>query len=322
MTAMTNPANTPLLSGLRRQLHIIWLTIAIPAVLVGLGALWFWFEVVEHEVAVYWTAFFAALVLITIAVAYGLFRVHSIVRSLQERETQLQTRNQQLIAADRLASVGTMAASIAHEVNNPLTTIRILIHSLKEQVPVGEPARDDLEMVQGEIDKISTLVLRLMQFARPSEPELVVTDLNQILRRVVELIRPKAQMAGIVIHEHCDSRADVMADPAQLGQVFLNILLNAVDATPNGGTIKVITEDKGKEGVVVTFWNSGEGIDPKLYDRIFDPFFTTKASGTGLGLSISQMIMDKHNGTIRAIGHGSSGTSFRLALPNAGASTK
>jgi signal transduction histidine kinase len=314
---MNQVATTPLLSGLRRQLLIIWLTIAVPALLVGLGALWFWFEVVEHELAIYWTIFFAALVLIALAVAYGVLRVYRIVHTLQEREEQLQTRNQQLITADRLASVGTMAASIAHEVNNPLTTIKILIHSLKEEIPATVSAREDLEIVQGEIDKISMLVLRLMQFARPSEPSLSPTDLGLTLGRVVELIRPKAQMAGIVIHEHNKAVPQVLADPAQMGQVFLNILLNAVDATPQGGTIKVITDAASSGDVVVTIWNSGAGLDPALADRIFDPFFTTKASGTGLGLSIAHMIMDKHNGTIRAIGHGDSGTSFRISLPRA-----
>jgi signal transduction histidine kinase len=244
-------------------------------------------------------------------------RVYRIVRTLQEREEQLQTRNQQLITADRLASVGTMAASIAHEVNNPLTTIKILIHSLKEEIPANMSAREDLEIVQGEIDKISMLVLRLMQFARPSDPELSVTDLGLTLGRVVELIRPKAQMAGIVIHEHRKAIPPVLADPAQIGQVFLNILLNAVDATPQGGTIKVITDVASTGEVVVTIWNSGTGLDPALADRIFDPFFTTKATGTGLGLSIAHMIMDKHNGTIRALGHGDSGTSFRITLPRA-----
>lgn len=314
---MSNHKTSPLLSGLRRQLQVIWLTIAIPAVLVGLGALWFWFEMVEHELAGYWTTFFAALLLITMAVAYGVYRVYGIVHTLQERELQLHTRNQQLITADRLASVGTMAASIAHEVNNPLTTIKILIHTLKEQAPASGQARADLSMIQEEIDKISTLVLRLMQFARPSDPELVATDLNLTLGRVVELIRPKAQMAGIVIHEHRQPIPEVLADPAQMGQVCLNILLNAVDATPAGGTIKVIAESKDDGRVVLTIWNSGEGIEPALYDRIFDPFFTTKASGTGLGLSIAHMIMDKHNGTVEAIGHGKSGTSFRLTLPTA-----
>jgi len=315
--AQDNMSMSPLVSGLRRQLHVIWLTIAVPAVLVGLGALWFWVEIVEHEVAVYWTVFFAAALLVLLAVAYGIYKVNAVIHTLQESEMQLHTRNQQLITADRLASVGTMAASVAHEVNNPLTTIKILIHTLKEQATFDNQARADLGMIQEEIDKISTLVLRLMQFARPSEPELVATDLNLILGRVVELIRPKAQMAGIIIHEHRQPIPEVIADPAQMGQVCLNILLNAVDATPSGGTIKVIAESKTDDRVVLTIWNSGEGIEPALYERIFDPFFTTKTTGTGLGLSIAHMIMDKHNGTIEAIGHGKSGTSFRLTLPKA-----
>jgi signal transduction histidine kinase len=313
---MNEPITPPSLSGLRRQLHIIWLTIAIPATLVGAAAIWYWFEYVEHDAAERWIVFWFLLIFITIPVIFGVLRVNKIFRILQESEIQLHTRNQQLITADRLASVGTMAASIAHEVNNPLTTIKILIHALKEQVPATEAARDDLEIIQGEIDKISTLVLRLMQFARPTEPELVLADLNVTLSRVIDLIRPKAQLAGIVVHEHCRPVPPVLADPAQLGQVFLNILLNAVDATPQGGTIKVISGTENSD-VVVTIWNSGKGIDPALYDRIFDPFFTTKATGTGLGLSIAHMIMAKHNGTIRAIGHNESGTTFRITLPRA-----
>lgn len=305
-----------MISNIRRQLHIIWLTIAIPSVLVAIGALWFWYEIVQHEIVVSWVVFFASLLLIGVAVVFGVARVSRIMQTLQDREAQLQTSNQQLITAERLASVGTMAASIAHEVNNPLTTIKILIHSLREQIPTNDSKRDDLEIVQREIDKISTLVLRLMQFARPSEPELAITDLGVILGRVVELVRPKAQLSGIVVHEHGRPLPPVMADPAQLGQVFLNILLNAVDATPAGGTIKVITENS-EDGVIVTIWNSGVGLDPALTDRIFDPFFTTKATGTGLGLAIAQMIVDKHNGSIRAIGHGDSGTSFRISLPKA-----
>ncbi|HWO58398.1 MAG TPA: ATP-binding protein [bacterium] len=313
---MNEPITPPSLSGLRRQLHIIWLTIAIPATLVGAGAIWFWREYADHDAAKTLVIFLFLLVFIAIPVIFGVLRVNRIFRVLQESETQLYTRNQQLITADRLASVGTMAASIAHEVNNPLTTIKILIHSLKEQVPATEAARDDLEIIQGEIDKISTLVLRLMQFARPTEPELALADLNVTLSRVIDLIRPKAQLSGIVVHEHCRPVPPVLADPAQLGQVFLNLLLNAVDATPQGGTIKVISGTENND-VVVTIWNSGKGIDPALYDRIFDPFFTTKATGTGLGLSIAHMIMAKHNGTIRAIGHNESGTTFRITLPRA-----
>lgn len=312
---MQTTQRPPSLQSLRRQLHVIWLTIAVPAALVGLGAIWFWVEVVEHEIAIYWTVFFAALLLTAIAVAYGVYRVHGMFTALQEQDEQLQTRNQQLITADRLASVGTMAASIAHEVNNPLTTIKILIHSLKQDIPSNQRAREDLEIVQGEIDKISTLVLRLMQFARPSEPELGVTDLGLTLGRVVELIRPKAQLSGIIVHDHRQAIPRVIADPAQMGQVFLNILLNAVDATPQGGTIKVMADKTENGEVAITIWNSGPGLDPALADRVFDPFFTTKATGTGLGLSIAHMIMDKHKGTIRAIGHGTSGTSFRVTLP-------
>jgi signal transduction histidine kinase len=315
---MSRPdSSTAPLRELRRQMHIIWVSIAIPAFVLVIVLWWMGSIVIEHALALHWLIPVAAVLIIVGAIALGVERVHRIAQQLEERERQLRSAHEQLITVDRLASAGMMAASIAHEVNNPLTTIKILIHALREQIPKASQGTADLEVIRGEIDKISTLVLRLMQFGRPTEPELILVDLNPTLGRVVELIRPKAAQERVEVVEQHAPLPSVMADPAQLGQVFLNILLNAIDAASPGGTIRVSSHANSDGGAGVTFWNSGPGLDPALQEEIFEPFFTTKATGTGLGLPIARMIMERHGGTIHAIGHGEHGTSFRITLPKA-----
>jgi signal transduction histidine kinase len=262
-----------------------------------------------------WALLLAVIMVTATALGMGMLLVNRMVRTLEQREAELWTIHEQLITADRLASVGMMAASVAHEVNNPLTTIRVLIHSVHEQLTPTDPRRADLDVVQAEIDKIRALILRLLQFAKPREPEFASVQLNDVLARVVDLIRPQAQMQNVTLVENYEALPPLWVDGSQLGQVFLNILLNAFEAVPQGGSIRVTTHAVGHDGVGATVWNSGPGLAPGLEERIFEPFFTTKATGTGLGLSIARMIVDNHHGTIRAVGHGPDGTSFRITLP-------
>ena len=240
------------------------------------------------------------------------------VRKLERREQELQATHEQLITADRLASVGMMAASLAHEINNPLTTIKVLIHSLRDRVSPNKSVRSDVSIVLGEIDKIKSLILRFLQFARPRDPEFTAVDLDETLTRIASLIRHQAQSQGILIFEDYDhSVGSVWADSAQIGQVFLNILLNALDATPVGGEIHINTALARDDRAVVTITNSGPGLPDEIRERIFEPFFSTKATGTGLGLSIARTIVEKHRGQVYAQGHGENGTTFTIILHRA-----
>ncbi len=237
------------------------------------------------------------------------------VNRLDQRELEQRTTHQQLITADRLASVGMMAASVAHEINNPLTTIKVLIHSLREHLSDQDTHRNDLGIVLAEIDKIKAIVLRFLQFARPRDPEFAAVDLSDTLTRIVALIGPQAQGKGLAITESYEENTEpVWADAAQIGQVFLNILLNAVDATPPRGGIRVSMAPGETHTVEIRIWSSGPGLPPELEERIFEPFFSTKPTGTGLGLSIARTIVGKHRGTISAKGHGDGGTSFLISL--------
>jgi signal transduction histidine kinase len=224
--------------------------------------------------------------------------------------------HEQLAHADRLASIGMMAASIAHEVNNPLTTMKALIHALRDERPTDDPRRNDYTIVLDEIDKLKTLILRFMQFARPGQLRLAPMNLADTLGRIADLIGPQAQTKNLTIERRFDPGCgQVRADGTQIGQVILNILLNAIDETPDDGTIRLTADAPGRDTVRVSIWNSGVALPADLREQIFEPFFTTKAAGTGLGLSIARIIVEKHGGHIRAEGHASGGTSFYITLP-------
>lgn len=270
------------------------------------------FARLDHLKRVLWGVF-AAIVALGSVLSVMIARVA--VHRLEQRENELRSTHEQLIAADRLASVGMMAASIAHEINNPLTTIKVLMHSLRERHAPVDSHRADLEIILSEIDKIKSLILRFLQFARPRDPEFGIVHLSETLSRIAALIRPQAQgQRQTVVEDYDPAAAPVWADASQIGQVFLNILLNAMDATPPGGEIRISTKPGGRGTVRVTIWNSGQGLAPELADKIFEPFFSTKTNGTGLGLSIARTIVEKHHGTISARGHGDKGTSFDIRL--------
>lgn len=246
-------------------------------------------------------------------VALSAVLLYGLISRLSRRVSESEA---QLAHVDRLASVGTMAASVAHEVNNPLTTIKLLIHTHRDHIPAGEPARKDLDVALGEIDKIRALILRFLQFARPSEPEWSTVRVEDVVQRVTNLVRPQATSRQIRISERYASQArKVRADSTQLGQVLLNLLLNAVEAAPEGGSIEVETAALDGGGVRIRIWNSGEALSEALATRIFEPFFTTKAHGTGLGLAIASAMVQKHGGQIRACGLASGGTELVVDLP-------
>ncbi len=247
-------------------------------------------------------------------VAISALLLYGLISRLSRRISESESR---LAHADRLASVGTMAASVAHEVNNPLTTIKLLIHTHRDRLSASDSGRKDLDVALSEIDKIRALILRFLQFARPGEPEWSSVRVEDVVRRVTNLVRPQAASRQIHISEGYSCHgALVRADSMQLGQVVLNLLLNAVEAAPEGGSIEVETRIPEEGGVRVRVWNSGQALPDELGEKIFEPFFTTKAQGTGLGLAIASAMVQKHGGSIYARGLPAGGTELVLDLPS------
>ncbi len=238
---------------------------------------------------------------------------------LQQQMAALQRAQARLIQSAKLAALGQMAAQVAHEINNPLTSVLGFASMLVEQVPAGEPFREPLELIVSEAGRARDIVRDLLDFGRqrPLEPE--PTDLNELVRRVLALIRP--QCARIVVEEHYAADMPLVAvDAARLKQVFLNILTNAVHAMPGGGRLTVTTAVAGEE-IAVSVEDTGAGIAPEHLGRIFEPFFTTRpeVSGTGLGLSVSLGIVRQHGGRIDVESERGRGSRFSVCLPLIGA---
>ena len=224
-------------------------------------------------------------------------------------------RFRRMSRADRLATVGELAAGAAHDIRNPLTAIRSSLQYLEAKDP-DEASRKLLASALQETARINDIVSALLAFSRPSEIVRERRDLVETLRNSLDLVSIQARTGGIAVRRDFPEAAlFVQGDHAQLKQMFLNILLNAVQAMPEGGTLAVEVVRKAGGKAVVAVRDSGEGIPEENLDRIFDPFFTTKKSGTGLGLSICYNIVKSHGGEVEVQSRPGQGTTVRVLLP-------
>ena len=226
-----------------------------------------------------------------------------------------------MLRADRLASLGTLAAGLAHEIRNPLVAIKTFTQLLPERFDDEEFRNYFTSVAAGEIDRISTLITELLEFSRPSGPFFQQENLNDILDKMITLIKTEAKQKELTIEATlADDLPTVTVDKEQMKQVFINILLNAIQATPEKGTIlvetrKIVKSNGGPGFVQVEISDTGIGIPEEELDKIFTPFFTTRAKGSGLGLAISHQIIQEHEGTIDVKSAVQKGTTFIINLP-------
>lgn len=224
-----------------------------------------------------------------------------------------------LFHADKLATVGELAAGAAHEIRNPLTAIRSTIQYLAKELP---PEKRPLASgVIEEVDRIDRIIQGLLTFSKTSELRTAPAIIEDVLTQTLLLIEPELHKHNIEVKRECRSGSvPIMGDAAQLKQVFLNILLNSIQAMPRGGTIRIITrvETDGGRRLVIDIADTGTGIPAASLQKVFDPFFTTKESGTGLGLSISYGIIGRHGGSISLASSTegpTTGTTATITLP-------
>jgi len=228
---------------------------------------------------------------------------------------------EQMKRADRLASIGEMAAGIAHEIKNPLAGIAGVIQVLKKDIQPGDPKRAVLEEVLSQVDRMDKAVRNLLSFARPPEPKMTLVDVNEIIGKLIDFLSPQFAKHGISAERRLTAGLPwLVLDPDLMQQALLNISLNAIKAMPEGGKFTVETRTEAPDGEIpgaikITFSDSGEGISSENLSRIFSPFFTTRQQGTGLGLSITQRIVEQHNGELSVMSTPGRGATFTITLP-------
>jgi two-component system, NtrC family, sensor histidine kinase HydH len=225
---------------------------------------------------------------------------------------------EQLRQSERLAALGSMSAGLAHEIRNPLHTMQLLAYAMQKDCPPATTLAADLRVIQSEIGRLTLLVEQFLDFARPKPPKASPQKLQEIMEETLLFVRAEARQHGIRIYKSWPADLPIVwVDGAQIKQVFLNILLNALQATPARGAIEVRLY-AGNECITTEIRDQGEGIPAEVKAQLFTPFFTTKPKGVGLGLSISQRIIEGHRGAIRVTSQPGSGTMVRIELPLVG----
>lgn len=231
-------------------------------------------------------------------------------------EIYFETRQQKAVArSERLAAVGELAASIAHEVRNPLAGIQGALEVLRKGMAADPSRREVMDEVMAQVVRLETLVRDLLTFAQPRPLSRQTVNLNDLVDRVVRFLQESLDRSGIRVRRDSQTPLPgISADPQQLEQVFLNLIENAVQAMEAGGTLSVDTRESG-DSLQVAFTDTGKGIPAGDLQRIFHPFFTTKHRGSGLGLSIVQKIVEAHDGSVRVESEPGRGTRVTVLLP-------
>jgi signal transduction histidine kinase len=268
---------------------------------------------------------------------------NAMAQRLAARERELRAQGEALLRSERLAAIGRIAAQITHEIRNPLSSISLNAEELGERAP---EARELCDAIVREVDRLAAITEEYLRFARLPKPQMQRADVNEVVRELLEFVRPELVAAGVGVEQRLSPELPrVLADVAQLRQLLLNLLRNAREAMPGGGSLRVSTTSAGGAGfagdgrspqggaaggagfvgdgrspqggaaVDIEVRDSGPGIEPSRLQRIFDPFFTTKERGTGLGLAMAQEIAQEHGGQLTCESTVGFGTAFTLRIP-------
>ena len=242
--------------------------------------------------------------------------------SFNEMAAALQEQMHNMQRAHQMTMIGEMAASLVHEIKNPLAGIKGAMQIFQEDACITEEERAILSQAIGEVQRVETLMKSLLNFAKPPKPQLLPANINDVLEATVNAAIPYASSASdspkaIRIVKRLDPHLPItMIDRLVMQQVFLNILMNAMQAMPSGGTITATTfENAPAREIHIEIADTGTGINDGIREKIFQPFFTTKSKGTGLGLAISRQFIEMHDGTISTENNPAGGTIFRIILP-------
>jgi signal transduction histidine kinase len=243
----------------------------------------------------------------------------TIAREYEQQGATLRATERRAEAAEELASVATLVAGLAHEVGTPMGVIRGHAEILESSVG-DERGRWRLRTIRDQIDRISHIIQTLLNIARPQEQERVPVDLQEVLESTLSFLSEKFRRRGIKVEQSLAPAPGIVGGPEKLQQLFLNLFLNAADAMPEGGTLRVSLATGEKGAALVRVADNGHGIPSQELTRIFEPFYTTKPAGrgSGLGLVVARAIVRDHGGAIQVTSEGGQGTEFIVTLPSRG----
>jgi signal transduction histidine kinase len=241
--------------------------------------------------------------------------------ALQAKTDEMKMMTQQLWQTAKLATMGELAASIAHELNNPLAILSLRIESVLASLPPDSEAQPELEVMEREVDRMASLVTNLLQFSRSSNRQISSLQVEKEVDQTLELMQNYLVHRHVSVQrEYTDQLPMILADRQQLRQLFLNLITNATDAMPAGGTLHIkIDAEQDRRHVKIEVRDTGVGIPPEHIRSVMEPFYTTKpeGKGTGLGLAICRRIIEEHNGSIHISSTGKDqGTTIQLILPS------
>ncbi|MCK4768667.1 MAG: PAS domain S-box protein, partial [Desulfobacula sp.] len=256
------------------------------------------------------------LVLMTGGIDYGAFgcakTYHFIIKNINEKRQM----ERQIAQADKFAALGELSAGVAHEINNPLGIILGYTQLLLKLEPKH---KDDLKIIEKHVQNCKTVVSDLLSFSRKGSSELSIIDINKVVDGVVKFLSNHSDFRNIEmsLNPYTGDRLNILGNEQELGQVIVNLLINACHAVDEKGNIDITTQKTEQDNILIMVKDNGKGIGKKNLSRIFDPFFTTKpvGQGTGLGLSVGYGIIKRHQGDIRVKSSEGKGTLFTISLP-------
>jgi signal transduction histidine kinase len=275
---------------------------------------------VDRSLAILRSALFGGVVfLLLLVAALGVVLYRDLIAPLR---TKLVRSEELLVRQEKLATLGTLAAGIAHEIRNPLTSVKARLYTLGKHIQGNEAGAADAAIIANEITRLERIVQAVLQFARPSEPQLKAVHAHELLREVQTLMATTLEKDGVQLIVEAGPELPLSMDAALIKQVLINLVRNAAEAIDDAGTVtlrarrdQVVLLGQERAVAILEVADTGRGIPPEVEKRLFDPFFTTKEAGTGLGLSIAERVVEKHGGALQYQTQVGRGTTFGIVLP-------
>ena len=247
-------------------------------------------------------------------------RVTSLMQDVDHTQTQLQLSQEHLLQSEKLAMVGKLAASVAHTIRNPLTSVKMRLFSMERSLGMSDTQQEDFDVISEEIRHIDNILRNFLEYSRPPKLKIQSISLSDVVDMAIQLLKHRIESYGVELELYRQRKLPVIeGDAEQLKEVLVNLILNACEAMVDGGTI-VIREEEGiaepfGHVLVVRVGDNGPGIPESVLNRIFEPFFSMKEEGTGLGLSIAKRIIEDHRGCLHVRSREGKGTTFTITLP-------